>query len=184
MVIIDTNDLKEMLDFLSLLIGRYEEATTDLFNTIGYTSNFWNDENSRKFYNKISAERMALNRFRSSLKQREKTYKFIYDSYIKYGKIITCDFENKDVVLRKLDFAIEQLDSTIRMFNALDTGFQFKEKSNLSSQIRRLVQTRKDWKNYRTALRRFFEQIEDIEARVRRQISNLEKIVIKHFTSE
>jgi len=181
MVKIDTKVIKELNDFLYALLNKHEEATVDLFNVIKHTSEFWHAEQSDLFQSQLAIEKQITNNLKNNLNQRLKIYQYIYNAYSKFGKTLTCDYQKKEAILKKIDFSIEQLDGAINRFRTLDISFSFSERSSIQNHLRRLTQLKIKMLNYQNKLRTFLEKVEKIEQEVRRKVQLLEEMVVEPF---
>ena len=184
MVNVDTKNLKVLIDRFSELQRKYEATTINSFNAITHTSEFWQDDRSPLFYNKITGEKRFTEKLRINLKKRENIYQYIYREYASFGRIIACDLQQKEAILEKLNYGIERLDVIIGRFNNLDISFLFGKRDFLLKQKRHVVQLKKDWDNYRIKLRKFLEQVETIESEVKKRTQSLEVLAVEQFIFE
>ena len=182
MIRINTSELQTAIDLLTDLQNKYQEVTFDLFRNVDHTSTFWQDTQSVIFNNKIAQEKIALSKVQTSLKQREEIYRLVLNEYSRFGTEIQLELNAKNAILTNINQCIEQVNVVINRFNNLNTNFSFNEKSFLMQQGQNINQLRIEWTNYRSAIEKFINQIESIEAMIRIEIGKLEEIIIEKFT--
>ena len=181
MIKVNTESLKAKIALYETLINKYEEVTYDLFKTLERTSDFWQDPRANFFYSQIAEQKMVTRKLQTNMKKRKNFYEEIYKKYSKFGKTIACDVEQKQAMLQKLSYGIEQLDLITRRFNNLDIFFVFSQKNALLEQKRRITKLRNEWRNYQNALTKFLGQVDDIESEMKRKLKELEEIKIEPF---
>lgn len=177
-MLVNTKQLKEDLDLYSNLLSEYENNYLNYYNVISSFSFFWSDEHSKKFFNSIPKEKNYCQNMLNELKSIKEVYKYLYTKYSKFGKQIYIDLKNEDSILLKFDRYLEKANSIIHSFNNLNLSFCPELRPIVQEQKDNFLKTIEKMRDNRVFIKKYFEEIRNIEQTVKMKLKNLEFVVI------
>lgn len=163
---INIKNLKIELNNLNRIVEDYEEIYLNLYNVFSSSSFFWNDINSKKFYNDISIEKLKIKKTIDEFTNLIELYNYIIKQYEKIGKNIYYDLSNRYEVLKNIKEYIEKLKSIISKYNNLDIKYCPEVANYINKEKIQLKDSLKLINNIYINVNKFYKKIEEIEKEV------------------
>ena len=173
-MMINIDELKASLDSLNQLISDYEEIHLNMSNNLSSTMFSWNDVNSKKFLVCIDNEKKDFNTLISNYKSYYDIYKYIYEQYSKFGKVIYYELENKESIYASFDKYISKLEGIIYKYdNSMiinDSSLSYK----IYNERRKLNETLENVKSIYSDVKNFYNSINDIDLEISERMSKID----------
>ena len=170
---INTENLKTELDKLNNLISDYEKNALSMYNEFKNAEDFWHDNNSKIFFDGIQKEKTDTQKIFTEFTELQGIYKFIVDSYEKFGKSITVELENKELVLNDIKKYIDRIDKIIVMYKNLNAKDLVEVTSTLDIQEKKIFKMKNDANKLYTTASDFYSSIERINKEIDLRLSKL-----------
>ena len=182
MVNIDVLMLEDTLKMLNNTIADYEEVNRNIFNTLKQSSFFWNDGVARNFFDSLDNQQNNDMMVINNLKENKELISYMVNSYLVIGKKIKCNLNSKDTISSKIKEILQDISSTLSIYNRLDTSFCPYERNLLNKEKNNLIQVYNSLNTMFSEITKSFNKIEEIEKNVNSKIEKLNDYVVEKFS--
>lgn len=170
---INTANLKTEVTKLNKLITNYEETFLNLYNELSLSSNYWEDNTSKLFTQKVTTEKLEVKNTITELNDLKEIYEYLITKYEELGNKIEIFPQTKTSILSKFNNYIEKISETIKLYQELNLDFCPKEAKKILKHLEKLQKFENDIIILKEKVKKHFEQIEEIEKEVNLKISKL-----------
>ena len=143
-------------------------------NNLSSTTFSWNDVNSKKFLIYIDNEKKEFNTLIANYKSYYDIYKYIYEQYSKFGKVIYYELENKESIYASFNSYIAKLEGIIYKYD----NSMLINNSTLSYKIynerKKLKDTLDNVKSIYSDVKDFYNSINDINLEISERMSKID----------
>ena len=179
MVEINCVEIKNIINSLRTIIEEYEIVELNIFNQLKDSCVNWQDGNSIKFGDNIILDKEEIDIFVENLNNEIDLYNYMYNNYIRLGKKIKCNMNNKDTILYLIDNCCNKAVTIINEFNRINISFYYSEQYNIFEQKNKIIKVKNDLLNIRESIKDLYNKIEQIEKNINIKIKKLEEMDIK-----
>ena len=120
---VNINNLKDEVEAFNRLLSKYEESYLNYYNMISSFSFYWQDYNSKRFFDAAKIEKLSYEQVLNDLKDVKNVYSYIIDKYSTFGRKISINLDAKNKIMDRFDDYIDEMSSIIRRFYNLDLSF-------------------------------------------------------------
>ncbi len=181
MIEIDTTKLKNELVRMETLLDEYEDIELNLFNQLNTALIDWQDGNSRTFERQVDLDRKETDLYMRSMRSKKEIFDYVYDKYRELGHRITIDLNGKTSVLGAIDACYDTVIDLERRLNQLDSSFDRTISEYAYTSKNKMRSIKANLSEMRTAVKKIYARVEDIEESVENRIKKLEEIKINDF---
>lgn len=176
---INVEKVKIELDKYNRLLEDYEDVYLRLYHELNFSSSYWNDENSIKFFEKIKSDKNKNYLCILELKEIKKIYNYIVTSYESIGKKIFFDLKKKNSLYDKFDNFIVTLDKIIKLYEELDYENLTEEKIIIEEELKEIQKIKPKILLIKENVMDLFEQLEEIEKNIHYRLSKIKIEILK-----
>lgn len=178
-MIVNVSNLRaELLNFNKIL-KTYEENFLNLYNELSFSSSFWSDGHSIRFYRDIESDKLKNSIAIEEVNSVKNIYDYILSQYESLGEKIKFELNNRGAVLTKFDDYIKLLGTILELYEGLDLSFCpdvsgtiQREKSTLYSIKTQAIEIRNKTKS-------ILDKILEIENEVKSKTSHINLDIVK-----
>lgn len=170
---INARKIADEVKRLNTFIDSYNDLTLKMYNSINNASFMWKSTYSQSFFSYIPFQKNDCKDLLDELISIRDVYVYIYESYLSFGEKVSFDLSNFSSILSMFGQYISKCNTIISQYNALFIEFCPEERRLLRKERKALIAHRNRVVQFKAAIRKDLEKIEEIEKNVRNRISRL-----------
>ena len=181
MLKINVNNLKIEIEKINKLLDEYENIFLNLYNELSSSSLFWNDKESKLFFENINIEKIKINNMLVELHEISNVYKSIIRKYEQIGNNIEIIFQSKEIILSKINKYLDKLYTIIEKYHELDLEFCPKEAYIIYNQLDELIKIGNDIISLKKKIQDKYNDVLEFERKIKLDISSIKIEYIKEI---
>lgn len=170
---INTLNIKDNITELNALIDSYKDLYLNMYKEFSNCSTYWTDPNAVAYFKQIELEKRKVNTAYVNLTSLRNLYQFIVDSYSSIGKIIECDLNYKESVIKSLENYNEKLSNIIKLYDSLNLNGFDDIASSIEAEREKLSSNYTASTTYLNKLKKVYSKIEQLELEIGARIAKL-----------
>ena len=182
-MLIKIEKLKTELDKYNETVSKYEELKIGLYNELKNLTNFWQDERTEEFFDKVNSQKIECEEIISDMNNISEVYTYIIQSYEDLGNEIEFDLSQRDELMSKFKKCINVFDDIIEIYESMNLSL-IDEKEIFLKQKEKVIKTKKRLVEYKINIDTILSEINEIEAQVKSKIRNINIKVINSEAGE
>ena len=180
---VETNKLYSSYINLQSFVKKYEDSVNNIQLCYNDLSNYWKDNNTELFFEKINLNKKNVQKNLQDLKDVLALYKEIYNKYKSIGINIECNLDNKNIVINKIDDCIKLIDNIKSKYLSLESLSDYSIVSyDIDININLLDIIKNDFISLKDRVNSIDTEIKDIEIDVSNIISKIKIDYLKEDT--
>lgn len=163
---IKVKEIKNELETLSKLIDNYEFTYLNMHNEVKNASFSWNDSYSVEFFEDVDKKKINISTMIDEIKSMYNIYSYIVDKYKILGNNLKLNLENKDIILKKIENCLNQIESIEKAYGNLDLSFCNHLSNEVNNQLKNIKISKEKLKKYNEKLKETINYIEETEKEI------------------
>lgn len=161
---INIEKLKINIDKYNNLLEEYENTYLNFYYEAEANNQYWYNSTANYFFALIEEEKKENKIFYEELYSLKLVFDYLIDNYQTYGKKITLDLENKDIIINKLNnYKINDISN---LLNDIDIINIEKSKTKLKNIDKNILE-------YKETFKKTCNNIEKIEEKIKLKLSKI-----------
>lgn len=176
---IQIDDIQNQLIFLNKQYDIYYDNYLKLYNILMDSSNYWNDMNSKAFYDKIITQKKDLNFILVEIKEVIDLYDYIYQLYKNIGKKIEFNIGFRNKMNEQFSLYLKCIDDIIKIYNNLNIEMN----DEFLLQKNHFISVRKTLIDIQDKINSILDEIDKNEHLINKRMSsiNIQKLAVKDY---
>lgn len=168
------NSSKLFTSYINLksLVKKYEESVNNIQLCYNDMSNYWKDNKTNLFFEKIDSNKKSNQKNLIYLNDLLDIYKTMYDEYKSIGNDIEYNFKNKGIIISKIDKSINTISNLkTKYLNMLNSSIYSNVSYEINNNIDLLDNIKDDFLNLKNKINNLENKIKKIDENIENKIS-------------
>lgn len=178
MIEVNLKEIRKIVLNYNDVLKKIEDNNTAIIHNFTDLNNHWHDQRMINMNTSFNTEKQRILKLENNVKKQIKVYKTIEKGYEKIGRKVKCNLEAQELLNRKIDTVISELEDIVSDYDSLGSISFYPRAYMIYNQKRELEIALSSFKGIKKKMNNKFKQIKEIERSVNTALSELKVEVI------